>query len=65
MFPKSGRSLESSGTKNEPKPKLFGPAIFWWVRGLPRQGVGAKKFGMPLEIIYQGRKIHPEKIHPK
>ena len=38
-----------SGTKNEPKPKLLSPDIFRWGRGLPHEGVGAKKFGMPLE----------------
>ena len=38
-----------SGKKKEPKPKLFGPDIFGWGRGLPREGVGAKTFGMPLE----------------
>ena len=38
-----------SGTKNEPKPKLLSPDIFRWGRGLPREGVGAKKFGMPFE----------------
>ena len=38
-----------SGTKKEHKPKLLSPDIFWWVRGLPREGVGGKKFGMPLE----------------
>ena len=38
-----------SGTKNEPKPKLLSLDIFRWGRGLPHEGVGAKKFGMPLE----------------
>ena len=38
-----------SGTKKEPKPKLFSPDIFRLGRGLPREGVGAKKFGMSLE----------------
>ena len=41
--------LHGSGTKNEPKPKLLSPDIFRWGRGLPHEGVGAKKFGMPLE----------------
>ena len=40
---------ESSGKKNEPKPKLLGPDIFRWGGVLPREGVGAKKFGMSLE----------------
>ena len=35
--------------KKEPKPKLFGPDIFGWGGGLPREGVGAKKFGMSFE----------------
>ena len=41
--------LQVSGTKKEPKPKLLSPDIFQWGRGLPHEGVGAKKFGMPLE----------------
>ena len=32
-----------SGTKKEPKPKLFGPDIFGWGGGLPREGVGGRK----------------------
>ena len=44
-----------SGTKKEPKPKLLSLDIFWWGRGLPREGVGAKKFGMSLET--QGIKL--------
>ena len=35
--------------KKEPKPKLFGPDIFGWGGGLPREGVGAKKFVMSFE----------------
>ena len=31
-----------SGKKKEPKPKRFGPDIFGWGGGLPREGVGAK-----------------------
>ena len=32
------------------KAKLFGPNnIFGWDGGLPREGVGAKKFGMSFE----------------
>ena len=38
-----------SGRKREPKPKLFGPDIFQWGRGLPRERVGAKKFDTSLE----------------
>ena len=37
------------GQKKEPKPKLFGPDVFRWGGGLPREGVGAKKFGMSFE----------------
>ena len=48
------KSLDS-GTKKEPKPKLLSPDIFWWGGGLPREGVGAKKFGMSLET--QGIKL--------
>ena len=33
----------------EHKPKLLSPDIFRWGRGLPREGVGVKKFGMSLE----------------
>ena len=44
-----------SGTKKEPKPKLLSLDIFWWGGGLPREGVGAKKFGMSLET--QGIKL--------
>ena len=44
-----------SGTKKEPKPKLLSPDIFWWGGGLPRERVGAKKFGMSLET--QGMKL--------
>ena len=38
-----------SGKENGPKPKLFGPDISGWGRGLPREGPGAKKFGMSFE----------------
>ena len=41
--------LLTSGTTKEPKPKLLSPDIFRWARGLPREGVGAKKLGMSLE----------------
>ena len=39
----------------EPKPKLFGPDIFGWSGVLPREGVGAKKFGLSFEV--QGNQI--------
>ena len=35
--------------EKEPQPKLLSPDIFWGGGGLPREGVGAKKFGMSLE----------------
>ena len=35
--------------KKEPQPKLFGPDIFGWGGGLPREGVGAEKLGMSFE----------------
>ena len=38
-----------SRRKKEPEPKLFGPDIFWWGRGLPRERMGAKKFDTSLE----------------
>ena len=38
-----------SGTKEEHKPKLLSPDIFRWGRGLPHEGMGAKKLGMSLE----------------
>ena len=38
-----------SGTRKEHKPKLLDPDIFRWGRGLPHEGVGAKKFGVSLE----------------
>ena len=38
-----------SGAKKEPKPKLFGPDILGWGGVLPRERMGAKKFGMSLE----------------
>ena len=43
------KKFQKSGTKKEPKPKLLSPDIFRWGRGLPHEGVGAKKFGMSLE----------------
>ena len=41
--------FSGSGKKKEPKPKRFGPDIFGWGGGLPREGVGAEKCGMSLE----------------
>ena len=41
--------LQFSGKKKEPKPKLFGLDIFGWGGGLPREGVGAQKFGMSFQ----------------
>ena len=41
-------SLES-GTKKRAQTQTFESDIFRWGRGLPREGVGAKKFCMSLE----------------
>ena len=41
--------VQISFTKKEHEPKLLSPDIFRWGRGLPREGVGAKKFDMSLE----------------
>ena len=35
--------------EKEHKPKILSQDIFQWGKGLPREGVAAKKFGMPLE----------------
>ena len=35
--------------KKEPKPNLLSPDVFRSGRGLPREGVGAKRFGMSLK----------------
>ena len=43
---------EISGTKKQPKPKLFGPDIFGWGGGLPGERVGTKEFG----TFFQTRK---------
>ena len=47
----SVRLSEFSSPKHQERkrnlnPKVFGPDIFGWGRGLPRELVGAKKFGM-------------------
>ena len=39
----------TSGGENEHKRKLLSPDIFRWRGGLPREGVGAKKFGVSFE----------------
>ena len=41
--------IKCSSKKKEHKPKLSGPDIFRWGGGLPREGIGAKRFGMSLE----------------
>ena len=56
-FSEASKTGFGSGAKNEHKPKLLSPDIFRWGGGLPREGVGAKKFGMPLET----REIEREK----
>ena len=40
--------------KKTHKAKLLGPDIFCWGGGLPREGVGAKEFGMSLATISFG-----------
>ena len=45
----TGEITLKSGKKKEHKPKLSSPDIFRWGGGLQREGVGAKKFGKPLE----------------
>ena len=51
-----------SGKKKEPKPKLFGLDILRWCGGLPRERVGAKKFGMSFET--QGNQSEPFALGP-
>ena len=43
------KRLSKIREEKEPKPKLFGPDILLWGRGLPRERVGAKKFDTSLE----------------
>ena len=44
------QTLKKIRTSHFPdRPKFSGPDIFRWGRGLPHEGVGAKKFGMCLE----------------
>ena len=50
-----GTTANYQARKKEHKLKLSSPDIFRWGRGLPHEGVGAKKFGMPLE----SREIKP------
>ena len=40
-------AVKLSDKKKEHKSKLLGPDIFRWGGGLPREGMGAKKFGNP------------------
>ena len=47
--PSGHKESLKSGKQKEPKPKLFGPDIFRWGVSLPREGVGAKRFGMSFE----------------
>ena len=49
FFPKIRDKFEGKFLREEPKPKLFGPDLFGWGRGLPLEGVGAKTFGMSFE----------------
>ena len=41
--------VQIKGAKRNPKPKLFGPDMSGWGGGLPREGVGVKKFSTSLE----------------
>ena len=41
--------VDFQARKKEHKPKFLSPDIFQWGGGLSREGVGAKKFGIPLE----------------
>ena len=52
--------VQKSGKKRktEHQPKLFGPDIFGLGGGLPREGVGAKKFGMSIDT--QGNQTFQE-----
>ena len=47
-MPIERNALEISNLKVQ-SPRVSSRAIFWWGGGLPREGVGAKKFGMSLE----------------
>ena len=47
--------VSGQARKKEPKPKLFGPDIFRRGGGLPREGVGAKRFGMSFESRDPGK----------
>ena len=40
---------KAQARKRNPNPKLFGPGIFGWGGGLPREWVGDKKFDTSLE----------------
>ena len=44
-----GISSYQGRKRNPTQPKFCGPDIFGWGGGLPREGVGAKKFGMSFE----------------
>ena len=48
-------SVGIQARKKNPNLNFLSPDIFWWGGGLPREGVGAKKFGMSLET--QGIKL--------
>ena len=43
-----GLIIQASKKEHKPKP-IESTDIFWWGRGLPREGVGAKEFDMSLE----------------
>ena len=47
--PKKFQFMFFLAQRKERKPRLLSPDIFLWGRGLPREGVGATKFGMCLK----------------
>ena len=51
-----------SDAKEEHKPKLLSPDIFWWGRGLPRARMGAKKFGMSSKPGKSGTSLETREI---
>ena len=49
FLPLTVTNLQKQDKNKERKLKLLDPDIFWCCRGLPREGAGAKKFGMFLK----------------
>ena len=48
LGPKGPNDPCSRRRRSQPKPKLLSPEIFRWGRGLPHEGVGAKRFNISL-----------------